>query len=106
PFINFDPIALNVAKYCINRKWDEELHPIQRSFIYLVWYFFCYNLKYLNIFCSNFKNIKFYCYSHLNILKIWEIKKLAYKRTSGMLTLLLRYFKNQTNNINKFLFIP
>jgi len=36
PFVDFDPIALDVARYCIDRKWDEKLNPIQRSFIYLV----------------------------------------------------------------------
>ncbi|GBC04717.1 hypothetical protein RclHR1_05820009 [Rhizophagus clarus] len=35
PFVDFDPIALEVAKYCVDRKWDEILHPIQRPFIYL-----------------------------------------------------------------------
>ncbi|CAB4396231.1 DUF924-domain-containing protein [Rhizophagus irregularis] len=35
PFADFDPIALDVAKYCVDRKWDEDLNPIQREFIYL-----------------------------------------------------------------------
>ncbi|RIA86328.1 hypothetical protein C1645_829430 [Glomus cerebriforme] len=35
PFVDFDPIALDVAKYCIDRKWDEKLNPVQRAFIYL-----------------------------------------------------------------------
>ncbi|CAG8613711.1 14466_t:CDS:2 [Funneliformis mosseae] len=35
PFVDFDPLASEIAKYCIHRKWDEKLDPIQREFIYL-----------------------------------------------------------------------
>ncbi|CAI2169422.1 18742_t:CDS:2 [Funneliformis geosporum] len=35
PFVDFDPLALEIAKYCLHLKWDEKLEPIQKVFIYL-----------------------------------------------------------------------
>ena len=49
PFVEFDPLAIDTARYCINRKWDERLGPIQRAFIYLVFI--------LQYFCSIINNI-------------------------------------------------